>query len=215
MKKAKKSKLNKLIAAATVVVLGSLGFALSSDASVWEGAPHMTVDEVEAVLFERLKGHGSTAYRASAHELALHLVQEAEAHGFRPEFVLSLIQTESSFKLDARSNVGARGLMQLMPVTAHYIARKSHYEGFKKAKDLFNPYINISLGIRYLEYLREKFDSNEEHFLAAYNMGPSKLLQHLSRGNAVPVMHYVNSIRFGEAPIRDLGRRLVTFVANL
>jgi soluble lytic murein transglycosylase len=86
-----------------------------------------------------------------------------------PIIVLALIRQESVFNPLARSPVGARGLMQLMPNTA---------KRFKKSvrdKHLTNPELNIDLGTRYFKGLLKRYDGNLVYVLSAYNAGESRV----------------------------------------
>jgi soluble lytic murein transglycosylase len=84
-----------------------------------------------------------------------------------------VIYVESRFR-DQTSHAGAKGLMQLMPGTADYIARKSGGTRFVQ-EDLATPQINISYGSWYLRYLLEHYHGNEVLALAAYNAGEGKV----------------------------------------
>jgi soluble lytic murein transglycosylase len=84
-----------------------------------------------------------------------------------------VIYVESHFR-DQTSHAGAKGLMQLMPRTADYIARKSGGTRFVQG-DLATPQINISYGAWYLRYLLDKYRGNEVLALAAYNAGEGKV----------------------------------------
>lgn len=86
-----------------------------------------------------------------------------------PTLVLSLIRQESAFNPYARSRVGARGLMQLMPSTAKMYKRRL------KSRQLDNPKLNISLGTKYLKKLLNEFDNNIIFSLAAYNAGETRV----------------------------------------
>src|SRR3954463_11234861 len=86
--------------------------------------------------------------------------------------IAGVIYTESRFR-DQTSNAGAKGLMQLMPDTADYIARKSGGTRFERA-DLATPQINIAYGTWYLRYLLDKYKGNTILTLAAYNAGEWK-----------------------------------------
>ncbi|QAV32969.1 lytic transglycosylase domain-containing protein [Fervidobacterium changbaicum] len=83
-----------------------------------------------------------------------------------PLLVISVIRAESSFRTSAKSNVGAYGLMQLMPETAEWINRK-----FKTNFDYTTVEGNIALGCKYLNYLMEK-DGDLRTALVHYNTGP-------------------------------------------
>ena len=92
-----------------------------------------------------------------------------------PSLIAGVIYTESRFR-DATSHAGAKGLMQLMPETADYIARKSGGTRFERA-DLATPQINIAYGTWYLRYLLDKYEGNTILTLAAYNAGEGKVDQ--------------------------------------
>ena len=80
----------------------------------------------------------------------------------------SVIRRESLFQVDAESYANAKGLMQLLPGTAKFIASKYNV---KDSFNLFNPEDNIKLGALYLEYLSDRFNGNFILGLAAYNAG--------------------------------------------
>ena len=88
-----------------------------------------------------------------------------------PFFTLSLIRQESAFNTMATSPVGARGLMQVMPMTARILQR-----GFAR-NDLYRPEKNIILGTRLLKKLSDKFGKNLVFVLAAYNAGDRRVTQ--------------------------------------
>lgn len=96
--------------------------------------------------------------------------REAARYGLDPLLVVSVIRVESGFAPDARSTVGARGLMQLMPDTAAWVARKVKLTGFS-TEQLEDPETNIHLGCYYLGYLRRQFPGELSLMLAAYNGG--------------------------------------------
>jgi soluble lytic murein transglycosylase-like protein len=87
-----------------------------------------------------------------------------------PALVYALARTESGFDADAVSRAGARGLMQLMPVTAHFIARNQGISGA-----VSDPSANLALGQAYVRYLGQQsgIDNNLLAILASYNAGPN------------------------------------------
>ena len=99
--------------------------------------------------------------------------QQAEAKNVDASLIAAVIYTESRFR-DQTSHVGAKGLMQIMPETADYIARKSGGTRFERA-DLATPQINIAYGTWYLRYLLDKYKGNTILTLAAYNGGEGKV----------------------------------------
>src|SRR3954453_22935574 len=99
--------------------------------------------------------------------------QQAADKRVDPALIAAVIYTESRFR-DQTSHAGAKGLMQLMPSTADYIARKSGGTRFERA-DLATPQINISYGTWYLRYLLTKYHGSTVLPLAAYNAGEGKV----------------------------------------
>ncbi len=86
-----------------------------------------------------------------------------------PALIAGVIYAESRFR-DQTSHAGAKGLMQIMPDTADYIARKSGGTAFEQG-DLATPQINIAYGSWYLRHLLDAYDGDEGLALAAYNAG--------------------------------------------
>ncbi len=114
-------------------------------------------------------------------EMRFALPRLAPRGGFRvdPALVYALTRLESNFDAAAVSPAGARGLMQLMPVTASYVARDS---GFASER-LHDPAINLELGQRYLVYLseQEQIGANLVRLLASYNSGPGSFARWASQ----------------------------------
>jgi soluble lytic murein transglycosylase len=99
--------------------------------------------------------------------------QQANEKNLDPTLIAGVIYVESRFR-DQTSHAGAKGLMQLMPSTADYIARKSGGTRFVQG-DLADPQINISYGSWYLRYLLQHYHGNVALALAAYNAGEGKV----------------------------------------
>ena len=99
--------------------------------------------------------------------------QQAADKGLDPALIAGVIHTESRFR-DQTSPAGAKGLMQIMPSTADYIAGKSGGTEFEQG-DLASPQINIAYGSFYLRYLLDRYDGNRILALAAYNAGEGKI----------------------------------------
>jgi soluble lytic murein transglycosylase len=102
------------------------------------------------------------------------IVRECGERGVDPGLVFSLIRQESLFETDARSGPGARGLTQIMPPTAHWIAKRLGYRNFEMSR-LRNPETNIEFGVYYLALQLEDFDGDVFRALAAYNGGPGNV----------------------------------------
>ena len=99
--------------------------------------------------------------------------QQAEQKNLDPSLIAGVIYVESRFR-DQTSHAGAKGLMQIMPSTADYIAHKSGGTEFEQG-DLATPQINIAYGSWYLRYLLEHYHGNTILALAAYNAGEGKV----------------------------------------
>ena len=99
--------------------------------------------------------------------------QQAAGKGLDASLIAGVIYVESHFR-DQTSHAGAKGLMQIMPQTADYIASKSGGTAFEQG-DLATPQINIAYGSWYLRYLLERYHGNEVLALAAYNAGEGKV----------------------------------------
>jgi len=91
-----------------------------------------------------------------------------------PFLILSLVRQESAFNVDAKSSVGAQGLMQLEWSTAREFERVS-------IQQLWDPEVNLRVGVKYLKKLEQRFDGRLDHALAAYNAGPERVKAWLKR----------------------------------
>jgi len=87
--------------------------------------------------------------------------------------IAAVIYEESRFR-DQTSRAGARGLMQITPETAEFIAHRSGGVLFQQS-DLSTPQVNIAYGVWYLRYLIDHYDGNETLAVAAYNAGQSNV----------------------------------------
>jgi soluble lytic murein transglycosylase len=99
--------------------------------------------------------------------------QQAADKNLDPALVAAVIYRESKFR-DVTSKAGAKGLMQILPSTAQFIARRSGGTQFE-VRDLADPQINISYGSWYLRYLLDRYDGNEVAAVAAYNAGHQRV----------------------------------------
>jgi soluble lytic murein transglycosylase len=95
--------------------------------------------------------------------------QQARAKDLDPALVAAVIYRESKFR-DQTSEAGAKGLMQILPDTAKFIAKRSGGTEFE-LRDLANPQVNIAYGCWYLRYLIQRYDGNQVAAVAAYNAG--------------------------------------------
>ena len=126
--------------------------------------------------------------------------------GFRIDraLVFAFMRQESAFNVRAKSSAGARGLMQLMPATAGFIAQK-RFRG-RKRNQLYDPALNISLGQKYIQHLLENDHIDGDLLLtaAAYNGGPGNLRKWQRRarkGAYTDVLMFIESIPARETRI--------------
>jgi soluble lytic murein transglycosylase len=101
------------------------------------------------------------------------LLKRSTQIGLDPAFVYGLIRQESRFVMDAHSGVGATGLMQVMPATARWTAKKIGMTDFKP-QQMTEPNTNIAIGTGYLKLVLDSFDGSMPIASAAYNAGPSR-----------------------------------------
>ena len=101
------------------------------------------------------------------------VVERAQAIGLDPAYVYGLIRQESRFIMDARSHVGASGLMQVMPATARWTAKKIGMTDFRP-EQLNQRDTNIAIGTAYLKLALDDFAGSMPLAAAAYNAGPGR-----------------------------------------
>lgn len=160
----------------------------------------LNLSEVALHLSTRLPAE----HKKDSYKLAKLLLQLSERHMLSPGLILSVIETESSYRYSVVSKKGAVGLMQLLPDTAKEVAQMYHIKSYRSEEDLYDPAVNLRLGAAYLSYLRGRF-GNSLHYLAAYNMGPTALRSRLKSGNYElgAVEHYVRNIQTRTAKLRQ------------
>ncbi|VXC78568.1 transglycosylase SLT domain-containing protein [Pseudomonas sp. 9Ag] len=125
------------------------------------------------------------------------LVNAAKAREIHPSWVFAITRQESAFMADARSHVGASGLMQLMPATAKETARRFGIP-LASPQQVLNPNVNIQLGAAYLSQIYGQFNGNRVLASAAYNAGPGRVRQWLKNAQHLPFDVWVENIPFDE-----------------
>lgn len=112
-------------------------------------------------------------------------------------WMFGVMRRESAFMPDIGSSAGAQGLMQLMPETAKYVARKFDLPP-PAPSDLHDPTANMRLGSAYLRYVLDKFADNQVLATAAYNAGPGRVKQWLPKAEPLPADIWVDTVPFTE-----------------
>ncbi len=135
------------------------------------------------------------------------MVQErARGAGLDPALVLGLIRQESRFVIDARSGVGASGLMQLMPDTARWTARKLGLPW--QAGYINDTSLNLQLGSFYLKRVLDDLDGSLAMAAAAYNAGPGRPRRWREAGGTHDAAIWAETIPFNET--RDYVKKVLS-----
>lgn len=121
------------------------------------------------------------------------LVKKANDNNIDPAWAFAIARRESSFMVDANSSAGARGLMQLLPGTARYLAKKKI-----KSSSLYNPEQNADYGTRYLRYLMDKMDNNPVFATASYNAGWRRVKDWIPDKGSMPMDVWIETIPYKE-----------------
>ncbi|MGY0196595.1 transglycosylase SLT domain-containing protein [Leptothrix sp. BB-4] len=133
------------------------------------------------------------------------VVAAAQELGVDPANVYGLIRQESRFILDAKSSVGASGLMQLMPATARWTARKLGLDF--KPEQITDRQVNLRLGVGYLKLVLDDVEGSLPMAAAAYNAGPSRL-RRWRDGPPLEVAAWAEGIPFNET--RDYVKKVLS-----
>ena len=136
---------------------------------------------------------------------------QSERQRLPVQLMLALARQESAFRAEALSPAGARGLMQLMPATAHEVARK-HTIPFRSESQLFDPKLNIALGTSYYRDMLDRFQDNRILATAAYNAGPGRVKGWLNASDGrLPFDAWIEAIPFVET--RNYVQNVLAFSA--
>ncbi len=142
----------------------------------------ITPEEAEVFLF--ILRFSDSMNSTEARKLATLIIEECDNYDLDPFLILAVIQIESEFTPKAVSGQGAIGLMQVMPATGKFLAKELGIS-YNGKNTLYDPFINVKLGIHYLSFLEDRFDSTE-NALAAYNYGPTRYENTLSLKKSPP-----------------------------
>lgn len=128
-------------------------------------------------------------------------------YNLRPAFLTAVIRSESSFRTDAESDAGARGLMQLMPDTAAWIARKLGVSDFT-FDSMYDAETNIRFGAWYLNYLSGLFRGDPILVVAAYHAGQTTVTQWLSDRSMSPDGYVIPLENLRDGPTKTYAGRV-------
>ncbi len=127
-----------------------------------------------------------------------------------PAYVYGLIRQESRFVMDAKSVVGAAGLMQVMPATAKWTAKKIGMSNFQ-VQQLNEHETNVAIGTGYLKLVLDDFDGSMPLAAAAYNAGPSRS-RAWRKGPVLEAAIWAENIPFNET--RDYVKKVLSNTTN-
>lgn len=123
-------------------------------------------------------------------------------------WVYGIVRQESAFMTQIRSSAGALGLMQLMPATGRFVAKKLGLK-LRNRQDILDIDTNISLGTAYLRQMLNRFNGNHMLATAAYNAGPNRAKRWAKENSCVPADIWVELIPFKET--RNYVRRVLFY----
>ena len=130
--------------------------APQEDRDVFFEEMHRISDAIRAEFFREEIPYGDLIYT------------KAKKYNVDPALVAAVIEQESRFRPRAKSPVGARGLMQLMPRTGRWMG----------ARNLYDPEQNVDAGVKYIAYLDKRFKGDLNKIVAAYNGGEGNVMRY-------------------------------------
>ncbi|HUV30467.1 MAG TPA: lytic transglycosylase domain-containing protein [Acidobacteriota bacterium] len=128
---------------------------------------------------------------------------ESKKYEYDPMFIMAVILTESSFRRGQRSQVGARGLMQVVPFVGEDVADRAGIE-WQGSQTLFEPESNIKLGTLHLFEQILKFGDVKKAIMA-YNVGETRL-RHLMRFNEPLPKRYLDKVLENYEMLKEIYR---------
>ncbi|PIT81402.1 lytic transglycosylase domain-containing protein [Limnohabitans sp. 15K] len=138
------------------------------------------------------------------------VVRRANEIRLDPAYVYGLIRQESRFIMDARSTVGASGLMQVMPATAKWTAKKIGLTNFTPDQ-ITDREVNVAIGTGYLKLVLDDFEGSMPMATAAYNAGPSRP-RNWRNGPVLEAAIWAENIPFQET--RDYVKKVLSNTTN-
>jgi soluble lytic murein transglycosylase len=134
------------------------------------------------------------------------VVRRSREINLDPAYVYGLMRQESRFVMDARSHVGASGLMQVMPATARWTARRIGLANFTP-EQLWDRETNIAIGTGYLKLVLDDFGGSMPMAAAAYNAGPGRP-RSWRNGPVIEAAAWAENVPFSET--RDYVKKVLS-----
>ena len=157
---------------------------------------------------ERSRGEVDTALRYPM-PFAADITQAATAVGLEPALVFGLIRQETRFMPQLRSSAGASGLMQVMPATARWVAKRIGLD-WRNPEQIHDPLVNLRLGTHYLKLVLDDLGGSQAMAAAAYNAGPGRP-RRWREGPVIDAAVWAENIPFNET--RDYVKKVLSNAA--
>ncbi|MES2767902.1 MAG: transglycosylase SLT domain-containing protein [Bdellovibrionota bacterium] len=125
------------------------------------------------------------------------VTKSAEQFGISESLIWGIMRTESFFRPQVKSSVGAMGLMQVMPLTASKMAEMMEMDAFKTSQ-LFDPDVNVRVGAKYLQRLSKMFDGHLPLVAAGYNAGPHRVHAWVKNFGNLPLDEFIEHIPYSQ-----------------
>lgn len=181
---------------------GRIDDAQAADLLAIEAAFDLPAAQLDLALFHKGRTFEAGLFPVPSYE---------PANGFTADraLIYALMRQESKFKIEATSRVGARGLMQLMPRTASYVARDKALQRGEGKDRLYDPAINLAIGQEYVNHLISTSAEGDLFNMAlAYNGGPGNLRRWKREVAVEDPLLFIESIPNSES--RDFVERVLT-----
>jgi len=139
----------------------------------------------------------ASLYNSYPVKFSFDLVKHSKKHKIDPRFLLAIMKQESSFRSNAKSPAGARGLLQLVFDTAIKYKDEAGYPNLKP-DDLYSSSVNIAIGSVYVSKLKDEFDGMYEAIASSYNAGEDNTARWLARTSPKDPGIFASEVGFAE-----------------
>ena len=150
--------------------------------TLWELSRRPRPNQREKIVMRLIRQSNPKWSEHEAHTLAFLILKSSETHRIDYRILSSLIATESSFRLDAVSRTGAKGLGQLKDATAEWLG----------VRNAFDPIENLNGTAKYLSFLADQFPNDPSRAVASYNVGQGTVKR---EGLNEPAIQYILKVQ--------------------
>lgn len=181
--------------------------ALLQDAGQFDAAQRLILDAYGIALAAGPKdGEPDLWWAAYPQAFAADVDGAAQRHGIPPELLFAVMREESSFRPNALSVVGARGLVQIMPETGRRLAQRLGAASYSP-DELFEPARSLELGAAYLAELLARFGGSVASAVASYNAGPEAVERWRAQNGQLEEDAWIESIPYDQT--RSYAKRVL------